>query len=250
MVAEDVAMAHPEPLVTPGAVRIYERLLEPLKAYHRHRSEGVEHVPVTGGCMLVMHHTLATYDAFLLGLDIFRATGRLPAALGDDLIFKTPMLRDWARDGGVRPASPGAGLRLLEEGHPLGVAPGGMWECLRPSSEARTHRWHDRRGFCRLALRAQAPMVLAACPAGDDIYRIRSSRITNRVYRHLRAPLPVARGLGPTLIPRPVRLTHFLAPPIVPPVHDPAREGEQVEALHAEAMAVMDGLLAGVEAPG
>ena len=244
MHAEEAVTVTPEPLVTAGAIRVYERLLRPLKGYHRHRSVGVEHVPATGGAMLVMHHTLATYDAFLLGLDIYDATGRLPAAMGDDLIFKTPWLKDWAMDGGVRPANAGAGLRLLQEGHMLAVAPGGMWECLRPSSQARQHRWHERRGFVKLALRAQVPLVLAACPAGDDIYRIRESRITNGVYRRLRAPLPVARGVGLSLIPRPVQLTHFVAEPLVPPPLDPDREDEQVADLHARAMAVMEGLLA------
>ena len=87
-------------------------------------------------------------------------------------------------------------------------------------------------------------MVLAACPAGDELYRIRESRITNRVYRHLRAPLPLARGLGPTLIPRPVQLTHYVAEPLFPPPHEPEREEEQVADLHARAMGVMDRLLA------
>lgn len=243
MVSEGTAVT-PEPLVTPGAVRVYQRLLGPIQAYHRHRVEGLEHLPRTGGVLLVLHHTLATYDAFLLGLALYNETGRLPAALGDDLIFKTPGLKDWARDGGVRPASPGAGRDLLAQGHLVGVAPGGMAECLRPSTERYQHRWQSRQGFCRLALRAGVPMVLAACPAADDLFQIRASRVTRRVYRHLKAPLPIFRGIGPTWLPRPVQLTHYVSEPLVPPVWDEASEDAQVDALHAAAMAVMDGLLA------
>ncbi len=242
--SEELLAEAPEPLVTPGAFRVYERLLRPLKRLHRHRSFGVEHVPSSGGAMLVMHHTLATYDTFLLGLDIYDATGRLPAAMGDDLIFRTPWLRDWAAAGGVRPANPGAGLALLQQGHMLAVAPGGMWECLRPSSQARQHRWQERRGFCRLALRAQVPLVLGACPAADDLYRIRASRVTDGLYKRFRVPVPVARGVGLTLIPRPIQLTHYVAEPLVPPPHDPEREDEQVHDLHQRAMAVMEELLA------
>ncbi len=83
MGSEDAVSAPPESLITPGAFRFYERLLRPLKSYHRHRSVGLERVPAQGGAMLVMHHTLATYDAFLLGVDLFDATGRLPVAMGD-----------------------------------------------------------------------------------------------------------------------------------------------------------------------
>jgi aminopeptidase N len=41
----------------------------------------------------------------------------------------------------------------LREGHVLGVAPGGMWESLRPRDERRQSRWEGRKGFVRLALR-------------------------------------------------------------------------------------------------
>ena len=233
----------PTPIVTPGAVRFFEAVLRPIAAYHQHRVVGMEHVPRVGGALCVVNHSLATYDGFLFGGRLWEQTGRLPAALGDDMIFKTPLLGDWARDTGIRPASPNAGLRLLKEGHLMFVAPGGMWESLRPSREKRTVRWARRKGFCRLALRAQVPLIVIACPAADDLYSVRASRITDFVYERFKAPLPIARGWGPTLIPRPVRLTHHVAPAIVPPVHEVEREDEQVDALHAEACRVMAELL-------
>lgn len=92
------------PVITPGAVRFFENVARPLSVYHRHSVQGLEHVPRTGGVLFAMHHSLATYDGFLLGVEVFHATNRLPAGLGDDLIFKIPMLGEWAWEAGIRPA--------------------------------------------------------------------------------------------------------------------------------------------------
>ncbi len=236
-------MAHPAPLLTDEVVRFFQKTLEPIRRYHDHSVEGLEHLPRTGGALLVVHHSLATYDGFLVGMAVWEATGRLPTALGDDMIFKTPGLKKLARDAGIRRASPGAGLELLNDGHLLFVAPGGMWESLRPSREARTVRWEGRRGFCRLVLRAQVPLILCACPAADDIYRVKASRLTDLIYKQFKAPLPLARGVGPTMFPRRVKLTHYIAEPIHPPPLEHERVDEQVDALHELASARMRELL-------
>lgn len=227
----------------PTAVRRVAAALRPLMRYHRYRVVGLEHVPRSGPCLLVSHHSLATYDGFLLGVAIWEHTGRLGRGLGDRRIFDTPGLGPLARRVGLVPASPGAGEELLRAGELVGVAPGGMWESLRPRGERYTVRWGDRRGFCRLALRAGAPLLLAACPAADRIYTVYGNPLTDAVYERLHLPVPVARGWGPTPIPRPIQLTHRLAPPLYPPPYDAAREAEQVEALFQEALAGMRGLL-------
>ena len=233
----------PTPLITPTTLDFFTRVITPIERYHRWSMTGGEHLPHEGGALLVVHHSLATYDGLLLGKAVYDTTGRLPTALGDDLLFRVPGISDAVRSAGIRPASPTAGRKLLDEGHLMFVAPGGMWESLRPTREARTVRWDGRRGFCRLALRAQVPIILAACPAADDIYKVRASRITNAVYKRFKAPFPIARGRGPTLVPRPIKLTHHIAPPLFPPPHDPSTEREDVLALHREACRIMGELL-------
>ncbi len=231
-------------LIKPEIMDGWLRLLEPVRRYHRHEVEGLEHIPTEGPALLVIHHSLATYDGFLFAMKLYEATGRVPTALGDDLIFRTPWLKKLAWDTGIRPASPKAGYDLLKEGRLMFVSPGGMWESLRPSEEARSIRWDGRYGFCRLALRAQVPLVMIACPAADDIYSVKKSAITDRLYRHFRIPLPIARGVGPTPIPRPVRLTHHVAPAVQPPEHDPVNEDAQVQALRDRCAVTMMTLLA------
>ncbi len=231
------------PSLDARTVRQLERILHPLARYHRFELTGIEHVPRTGACLLVVHHSLATYDGFLIGGAIWEQTGRMCRALGDDTIFRVPGLADFATRAGIVPASPEAGERLLREGHLLAVAPGGMWESLRPRGQRRSSRWDGRRGFVRLALRTGTPMLLAACPRADDIYTVYPSRLTDAAYRRFRVPVPLVRGLGPTLFPRPIKLVAHLAPLIWPPAWDPEREDAQVDALHAEAHRRMAELL-------
>lgn len=219
------------------------RLLMPLSLYHRHTVKDLHLLPRTGPWMLVMNHSLATYDGFLFGTYAVRHLKRVPRALGDKRIFQTPALRDFAHKIGIVEASPDAGMRLLRAGQIIGVAPGGMWEALRPRAQRYTVRWDERRGFVRLALRAGVPIVVASCPAADDLYDVYGSQLTDLIYERLHMPVPLARGLGPTMLPRPVKLTHYIAEPIVPLKHDPEHEAEQVEELHAQATAAMAELM-------
>ena len=143
------------------ALDLFRPLIERVQTYHRHEVVGLEKVPTEGGVLLAMNHSLATYDAALLGKELID-TGRVPSILGDDLIFKTPGLRHWARTLGIVPASPRYGEELLLRGRLVIVAPGGMREALRPSEERYHVRWDRRKGFIRLALRTQCPIVLAS----------------------------------------------------------------------------------------
>ena len=95
-----------------------------------------------------------------------------------------------------------------------------MREAIRDSTDRYQLYWRKRKGFARLATKAQSPIVLAACPRADDIYQIRKSRFTRSMYKYLKLPAPVATGIGPTMFPKPVPLTHVLSDPIMPPPHD------------------------------
>ena len=220
-----------------------------LARYHRHEVAGMDYVPKDAAALLVLNHSLATYDGLLLALAIEDATGRLPVALGDDLLFRTPGLRHVVRGAGIVPANPENGRTLLARRHLVAVAPGGMREALRPSSERYAVRWNRRKGFVRLALEAGVPLILAACPAADDLYQVYETRLTKLAYKHLRVPIPFVRGFGPTWIPRPVKLVHHVAPPITPPPFDPERADEQVEALHAMVVGTMQALMERGPAP-
>ena len=106
-------------------------------------------------------------------------------------------------------------------------APGGMQEALRPSEERYQVRWSKRRGFARMAMEAQVPIILAACPRADDMFEVYPNFLTKMIYDRLRLPLPLMRGIGPTIIPRPVKLVHYLSEAMRPPKIDADPEVNQ-----------------------
>ena len=188
-----------------------------LSAYHKHEVSGIERVPRQGPAIIIINHSLATYDAFLLAGAIYQHTGRICRALGDKRIFQTPLLSSCARGLGMVQGSPTAGEKLLKEGHLVIISPGGMRESLRPTKEKYKILWHDRQGFARLAIESQAPIILAACPAADRIFSVYDNPLTSFVYRRFKMPFPLARGVGATLFPKPIPLKHHLSEPIQPP---------------------------------
>lgn len=191
--------------------------LKTVQAYHDYHVDGMESVPSRGPAMIVVNHSLATYDSLLLGAAIYLEKKRFVSALADRQIFKTPIIGSFFTRIGAVEGSPEAGEKLLREGNLLALSPGGMRESLRPTTKRYQIDWEGRLGFARLAIKAQVPVILAACPHADDIFTVHENLVTQLVYEKFRWPLPLFHGLGPTLLPRPVRLTHYLSKPIDPP---------------------------------
>jgi len=238
----------PDPLASERAIQWAIPLMNAIARYHRYEMHGVEYFPSEGPVVMAMNHSLASYDGMLGGWEIFRRTGRMPVGMGDNLIFRSVLGRSFAKEVGIRRANPKNARRLLNDGHVLGVAPGGMREALRPSSESAAILWDKRKGFVRLAIEAGAPIVLGACPAADRLFTVYENDLTKSLYHTLKFPFPIFRGWGPTLIPRPVRLTHLMSRPISPPTLDPNTIDEQVDTLHREVMTEMERLMGQAEA--
>ena len=169
-----------------SAEKVLRTVLTPLRAYHRYRTVGLANVPREGAAMLVVHHSLATYDGFLLAADVYEQVGRQPEALGDDNLFKVPGVRELCHDLGIHPARPETGAEILADGGLLMLSPGGTREALRPHTQRYRPLWHDRKGFVRLALRMQVPVIVAGCPAADRLYKVYDSRLTRLAYASTR----------------------------------------------------------------
>ena len=229
--------------LTPRVKATFETLFGPLARYHQHSVVGMENIPASGGVLLAFSHSFATYDGFLTGYEIYKSTGRVPIALGDNLIFKTPILRQMAWDLGIRPGNHENGKAILQDGGMLLLAPGGMKESLRPQEQRYRVEWERRRGFVKLALRSQVPIVLVACGAADDLYTVKQSRLTSFAYERFRVPLPVIFGRAGSLFPKKIVLKAFVSEPFYPPVHDPENEASQVQAMHGPILEKMQELM-------
>ena len=211
--------------------------------YHRYHVQGLENIPLQGRCIVAANHSFATYDAFLLAFAIEKHCGRLMAGLGDNLLFNLPVLSPLASAVNLYRANHQNARRLLERECLLGVMPGGMREALRPASQKYQIRWQARKGFARLAVITQSPVILAACPPADDIYDVKVSALTKLAYKHFKLPLAWPQGIAGSLIPRPVRLMHHLSEPFYPPVAEPDYLNAQVNQFHATLMAAMQQMM-------
>lgn len=209
-------------------------LLKTLRTYHQHEVIGMDHVPESGRVLMAVNHSLATYDIALLMCAIYEEKKRIARPLADRLFFKVPFLGDLTTEFGAVEGNQENAESLLENEQLVTVAPGGMREALRPSTERYQILWEKRTGFVKLALKTGSPIIVASCPKADDLYDVYASPFTKWAYQNFKIPLFLARGVGPTPIPRPVKLTHFLSQPIVPPKpsEDPTEFAEQVEQLH------------------
>jgi 1-acyl-sn-glycerol-3-phosphate acyltransferase len=220
----------------------WEKAAQWLRRYHRYEVVTETDMP-KGGVLVVGTHSLATYEGFLLNSAVQEATGRRALILVDDLWFKIPLLADNFRAIGFVPGDRRRAIELLREGEVVGVGPGGLREAMRPSRQRYLFDWSDRRGFIWTSLLAGAPIILTACPGADDIYTVYKTRLTPWVYRRFHFPFPVFRGRGPTLLPRPVKLVHFIDTPIPPPVPPDKVTEDDVKKHHAYVVERMHALM-------
>ncbi|MCG3172274.1 MAG: hypothetical protein GMKNLPBB_00422 [Myxococcota bacterium] len=188
-----------------------------LMGWHRFSMIGWEKAPREGGMLVLSTHSMATYEMILGIARFYEHTGRLCRTVADRILFQNEPFRTFFTNIGSVNASPGMARTLIEEGWPVGAAPGGMREALRPSSQRHQLCWEGRSGFAKLALEAQAPVILIATPSADDIYTVYDNALTRNLYRRFHVPLPLFRGLGLTALPRPVKLTTWVDGPVIPP---------------------------------
>ena len=200
-----------------------------MRLYHRHKAHGLRNIPKTGRALIVVNHSFATYDILLLGDAIYSRTKRYARTLIDKVFFIFPILEDVLISRmGLSKATWENAKKLLNNQEIVVVAPGGMREWRKSHKKRYSIDWDNRYGFARLAIETQTPVILAACPKADNIYKVYNSMISNAMYGKFRAPLVFFRGLGPTNLPKPVKLTHYLSEPLQPP---PLGEGEDIDAL-------------------
>ena len=221
-------------------------LIGVLRAYHSHEVYGLDSIPNKGPAIIATNHSLATYDIMLLMAAVYLHNGRIPRSLIDRAFYVVPGLGILMERLGCIIGNPDNASTLLENGELLYLAPGGMKESLRPSTERYQVRWNRRKGFARLAIETQSPVILAACPHADDIFKVYDTSVTKWFYQQFRLPFFLARGVGPTMIPRPVKLEHFLSKPIYPPkmAEDPAAVKRQVYNFHKKLTQKMTEMIA------
>lgn len=199
--------------------KISDFLKKTIGQYHNYHVVGAEKIPTDETCIFVFNHSLATYDILLFGAYCYQNLNIHPRPVVDRLIPLIPGIGWLSRQAGGIPGRFDEVLSTLRHGHSVFIAPGGMKESIRSSTEKRQILWDNRKGFVRLSLLTGRPVVLVACPQADDLYDIKCSALTKMCYEKFRLPLPFATGRNKWLpfLPKQVSLTHFVEGPFYPP---------------------------------
>jgi len=147
-----------------GAVRFLKRVLRPVLAVvFRPTLEGLENLPAEGPCLLVGNHSagigLAELSCFAALYASEFGTRRPLAGFALPIGFRVWPLAAVHRLLGSVPSTYEGADEALSAGVPLLVFPGGDHETLRPVWQANRVDFGGRRGFLRIARKADVPVV-------------------------------------------------------------------------------------------
>lgn len=204
-----------------------------------------ERIPTEGGVLLVSNHAMLGLDGVVLGALVFRETGRYIRFLGEKNLWRLPLVRSALDTLGVIPGTPDTATNLLKHGDLCAVYPGGIDDSWKLTETQRYRlQWGDRRGFARVAMRAQVPIVPIAGLGIDDMYDViaRERWVGRRVLGSARYDLPLALGWGGTLIPKRVSQRFVVLPPI--DTRGDSNDPAAVESVRKQTFEALDTVLA------
>jgi len=132
--------------------------------YFRAQTSGWENVPSSGKLLLIGSHNggLAAPDMYMIMHDWYQRFGvdRPTYALMDSTIWKAmPGLGRLATQMGALRTHPKMARAALRRDATLLIYPGGAQDVFRPYSERHKIYFHGRRGFIKLALQTETPIV-------------------------------------------------------------------------------------------
>jgi 1-acyl-sn-glycerol-3-phosphate acyltransferase len=198
--------------------------------YFRAEVRGLGNIPETGPVLLVGNHSGGNLTpdtiVFTLAFCAYFGVERPFYQLAHNLVLSMPGL-SFLRKFGTVAASPENAQTALDSGAALLVYPGGDHEVHRPSWEGNRVDFDGRKGFIRLALERDVPIVPVVAVGGQETALFlsrgrglaRSLRL-DRLFRLKVLPvslaLPWGLNLGDMLghIPLPAKITVEALPPL------------------------------------
>jgi 1-acyl-sn-glycerol-3-phosphate acyltransferase len=200
--------------------------------YFRVEVEGIEHVPMQGGAVLVANHGGAAlpYDGAMMALSVLNEAPipRRVRVIGTEIFNMLPTVSHLYRKVGAAYATRDDAKELLRRNHLLGVFPEGERGFMKPVWEAYRVGRLGRGGFAEIADEAKVPIIPVAIIGSEEVHP--AVMVSKRLARLVRLFFPeqrveeIAIALNP--IPLPIRWKIRFLPPVLPsPV------GEQPDAL-------------------
>lgn len=188
--------------------------------------DGLENLPDDGRFLLVGNHTSAGWPEIVLTpYFVHRRLGVRVRGLADQRVTQIKGLqRDLIEAAGAVPGQPDVGAELMRRDETILVFPGGGRDMLKFKGEEYRLNWEGRSGFARLAIAHDYPIVPVGLVGGDDVFHSLVARDSpwermtrsfgERMHGIAGVGVPLMRGLGPTLLPRPQRMYLRFGQPI------------------------------------
>jgi 1-acyl-sn-glycerol-3-phosphate acyltransferase len=198
--------------------------------WFRGEVRGLGNIPDSGPVLLVGNHSGGNLTpdttVFTLAFNTYFGVERAFYQLAHNLVLSMPALAQLRKFGTVA-ASPENARRALESGAALLVYPGGDYEVHRPSWLRHRVDFGERKGFLRLALEQDVPIVPVVAIGGQEtaLFLSRGERLArllalDRMFRLKVLPislaLPWGLNIGDMLghIPLPSKITIETLPAI------------------------------------
>ena len=200
--------------------------IAPLVDLARPYVAGLDTLPSDGRFLLVGNHTqFIGGEVLLVPHFVRRGIGARVRTLADRRFGERPgFSRDLMTAYGGVVGDRDAARELMRDNETILVFPGGGREIAKFKGEEYQLNWVGRAGFARIAAENDYPIIPVGLVGGDDVYKsmfTRDSvmgRLTQAVSTRLTGSpdmaMPVMRGIGPTLIPRPQRMYLQFGQPI------------------------------------
>jgi 1-acyl-sn-glycerol-3-phosphate acyltransferase len=198
--------------------------------YFRADVRGLHNIPEEGGVLLVGNHSGGnlTPDSIVLSLafNTYFGVERGFYQLAHNLVVSMPHL-GFMRKFGTVAANPENAHNALAGGNALLVYPGGDWEVHRPTWESAKVDFNGRKGFIRMALQEDVPIVPVVSIGGQEtaLFLSRGEWLAkllrlDQMFRLTVLPislaLPWGLNIGDMLshFPLPAKITVEVLPPI------------------------------------
>jgi 1-acyl-sn-glycerol-3-phosphate acyltransferase len=198
--------------------------------YFRADVKGLDNIPAEGPVLMVGNHSggNVTPDTSVLTLafNTYFGVERRFYQLAHNLVVSMPFLASLRKYGTVA-ASPENARKALESGAALLVYPGGDYEVHRPSWESARVDWGGRKGYVRLALEHDVPIVPIVSLGGQEtaLFLSRGERLArtlrlDRMFRLKVLPISIAPPWGLNVgdmlghVPLPAKIQIRALPPI------------------------------------
>jgi 1-acyl-sn-glycerol-3-phosphate acyltransferase len=167
----------------PNAIRqLFPRIAWIADRYFRSEVEGVEHLTEDRSLLVATHNGgLYMPDMLCFITAFWRRFGlETPAyGLAHEFVFRIPVFGTMARQLGAISARRECAHAALDAGHPLLICPGGDVDALKPFRDRHRVTFGGRRGFIRLAIEKQVPIVpIVSVGAHETFFVLNDGRKT------------------------------------------------------------------------